>query len=255
MFVPYRDVAGAEANTFGKIVMEGNLADVQTYLAAEKLSSNDIFNMKWGRTQVPIFNMIHMLIQVIPESRSEYLAITRHLIEVCKVPVDGTDLSGTTALSHCFSTKPATDLEYAEMLTAAGGDVNHRNRYGGTVAHEIVQVYDFGNPAAVSRAGRSLQFFLSHGGNLDIKDGDKATARASLMSVARSGNFRALTAMVSDEDRRRAAIQEPHCALCGGTEDVMMCTRCKKAYYCRRERRQCQALHWPEHKKACSPPN
>jgi len=55
---------------------------------------------------------------------------------------------------------------------------------------------------------RSLQFFLSHGGNLDIEDREKATARAALMSVARSGKFPVLTAIVSDEDCRRAAIQD-----------------------------------------------
>jgi len=53
-----------------------------------------------------------------------------------------------------------------------------------------------------------LQFFLSHGGNLDIKDGDMAMATAGLTSVARSGSFRALTAMVGDEDYHRTAIQD-----------------------------------------------
>ena len=54
------------------------------------------------------------------------------------VPVNGKDMSGTTALSPCFkfSTKPTFDFEYAQILFDAGGDINDRNRYGSIVAHE-----------------------------------------------------------------------------------------------------------------------
>ncbi|KAG6901960.1 hypothetical protein C0995_006189 [Termitomyces sp. Mi166 len=91
-------------------------------------ASKELYDLRWGPTKTPIYNLLGLFMQIIPSKRSVYLEIARYLIDTAKVPVDGVDLSGTTALSHCFSTKPGFDLEYAQILYEAGGDVNNRNR-------------------------------------------------------------------------------------------------------------------------------
>jgi hypothetical protein len=81
---------------------------------------------------------------------------------------------GTTALSHCFSTKPTFDFEYAQILFDAGGNINNRNRYGVIVAHEIMLVYDpsYQIIRVVKKATISLKWFLTYRGSIDIADGD-----------------------------------------------------------------------------------
>ena len=85
-----------------------------------------------------------LLSQIVPEHRLQNFA-PRVLVSA---PVNGKDMSesGTTALSHCFTTKPTYDLEYAQILfhMDAGEDINNRNtcRYCVFVAHEIMLVYD-----------------------------------------------------------------------------------------------------------------
>lgn len=94
------------------------------YAAAVK----EVYGLRWGPTRTPIYNVLGLLCILNPPRRTEYLRIARFLIGTARVPVDAGDVSGTTALSHAFSTKPGFDLEYAGMLYDAGGDVNHRNR-------------------------------------------------------------------------------------------------------------------------------
>lgn len=51
---------------------------------------------------------------------------------------------------------------------------------------------------------------------------------------------------------RNAQVVRKVCAVCGkGTQDhekVKACARCEMVYYCGK---QCQTVHWPEHKKVC----
>ncbi len=251
---PSRDL-----DTFGNLLMRGNLDSVITnysaqvkrlmehgleFEAAHKGVASDLYGLRWGPTEVPIYNLLGLFSQIFPDHRLKYHAFAEFFIEA-KVPVDGKDLSGTTALSHCFSTKPSFDLEYAQILHNAGGDVNSRNRFGATVAHEIVMVY--GNePEVLSRATAALEWFLTHGGSVDIADGDGMAARALV------SRFPPLAAVVQKEDARRKAAGPSCCSLCGrGEEKLLSCSRCKVAKYCSPAVRACQKLDWPRHKKLC----
>jgi hypothetical protein len=88
---------------------------------------------------VPIYRD-SLLCQVFPRQRVQLLSVTRWLSTVAKVPVDGTDVSGTTALAHSISTHPAFDPEFAQFLYDAGEDLNMRNRYGATPAHDMSMI-------------------------------------------------------------------------------------------------------------------
>jgi len=56
--------------------------------------------MKCGPTRLPLFNIILMFIYLSPSSRFTYTTIAEWLIHTVEVPVDGTDLSGATAMMY-----------------------------------------------------------------------------------------------------------------------------------------------------------
>jgi hypothetical protein len=118
-----------------------------------------------------------------PSTRPSYLNMAEWLINTAKVNVDGTDLSGTTALAYSISTKPYFDTQFAEMLHAAGGNINHRNRYGETAAHDFVKVMSY-DAESRRRPVEALKWFLSHGGDLEIKCGDGMTAKYIITRLA-----------------------------------------------------------------------
>ncbi|KAF8071500.1 hypothetical protein FPV67DRAFT_876281 [Lyophyllum atratum] len=261
---PSRDL-----DDFGKVVASGNLSLVQMNflirvgdnlagtpdadgadVIAHAAAAKELYDLRWGPTKTPIYNLLGLMSIIVPSRRAIYMDIARFLIETAKVPVDGVDLSGTTALSHCFSTKPGFDFEYAQMLYDAGGDVNHRNRYGSTVAQEITQVYLFHDPSAVAKAVQSFDWFLAHGGNVDIEDGDALTVRG-IVEKLRSRVPKLKLAM-DKEYKRRADRGDRCCTFCGGEDNkLLLCGRCKKARYCRPSGRNCQKADWPRHKRQC----
>ena len=178
------DLACDLNDEYGLLLRRGKLEPLKAHFQArvEALSNNvstaahELFTRNWGPTKLPVFNIILMLITLNPSSRSSYIAITEYLISNAKVPVDGTDLSGTTALMHAISTKPYLDPAFAQMLYDVGAQINHRNRYGCTAAHEFVLVTQ-SHSQSKRRAKEALQWFLAHGGDIDIKDGDGMTPR------------------------------------------------------------------------------
>ena len=89
----------------------------------------------------------------------------------------GTDLTGTTALVYSICTKLYFNLEFAQIMLDAGGDINRRDRFGATAAHDITTIQLLWSKGAHERAGLALQWFLEHGGNLDIEDGEGMCAR------------------------------------------------------------------------------
>ena len=89
----------------------------------------------------------------------------------------GTDLSGYSALRYCISTKPYFDPEFAQLMLDAGGDINRRDRYGSAAAHDITTVQLFKDQNAHDLAGQALQWYLEHGGNLDVEDGEGMSVR------------------------------------------------------------------------------
>lgn len=256
-----------DLDSFGKLLMTGTVEEFITDYAARvavkvkagmepegamQAVANHFYSLRWGPIDTPIFNLLGLFTMIIPDLRPKYITLADFLIKA-KVPVDGRDLSGSTALSHCYSTKPGFDLEYAEMLYKAGGDVNNRNRYGTTTAHEIVQVYNRSDPSSVQRATKALEWFLSHGGNVDIADGDGISPRHICTTI--KSMVPQLFTVLEKEDAQRALKGNTCCSLCGQTpsadEKLLVCGKCKKARYCSPKLRACQKLDWPKHKKEC----
>lgn len=239
-------------DTCSKLLQNGT-SSLEALPLPQQRVANDIYAMRWGPTEVPVYNLLNLFTIIIPHKRRDYLNIARFLIDVAKVPVDAPDLSGTRALSHSFSTKPSFDLEYAQILYDAGGDVNSRDRYGGTVAFPLAQIYEMHNYQVIERSRQGLVWFLNHGGNIDIEDGDGMTMRKMCKKLSRFPATKPIMDAIAAEDRRREHICEQFCALCARTADestLAKCSRCKKVSYCSRLR-QCQRLDWPRHKKIC----
>ena len=172
---------------YGRLLANGDLNQFQAYFNSrvQSLSVNqnaaaqELYQRNWGPTKIPIYNVLLSLIYMQPPMRSKYLALADWLAKTAKVPVDGTDLSGTTALMHSISTKPYLDTDFAKLLLEAGGDINHRNRFGCTTAHDFVRCYQF-DSATQEKSSQALKLFLENRGDIDIKDGDGMSARYML---------------------------------------------------------------------------
>ena len=169
---------------YGRLFYKCHLDGVKVHFQSrvEALSNDpsaaaqELYTKKWGPTQIPVFNLLLMMIFLNPGSSSNYIRLVEYLIQTAKIPVDGTDLSGTTAMMHAISTKPYFEPSFAQLLFDAGGSINHRNRYGATAAHEIVSVRQY-DAEGKRRSCEALSWFLSHGGDIDIKDGDGMSPR------------------------------------------------------------------------------
>ncbi|KAJ7247192.1 hypothetical protein B0H12DRAFT_1211246 [Mycena haematopus] len=218
---------------------ESTTSDPSTKPEPESAAAQELYELTWGPTRVSIYGLLGLMRIISPERAADHLAVARFLINTAKVPVNGPDLSGTLALSHAISTKPAQDFEYAQLLYDAGGDVNNRNRYGDIFV--------------VMRATESLRWFLDHNGSVDIADSDGMTVRRMMMNLQRFAPGLDALVVASDRERKARAKGEGCCALCGRVTDETMkrCGRCKVAHYCDPDVRQCQKIDWPHHKKGC----
>lgn len=163
---------------YGQLVEQANLALFRSHfqsrvktLSTESAAAQELFTLKWGPTKIPVYNVILAFIFMNPPERPKYLALGEWLVKTAKVPVDGTDMSGTTALMHSISTKPYFDTSFAQLLLDAGADINHRNRFGCTAAHDSIKIYQF-DSATTKKSCDALRCFLENGGNPDIQDGD-----------------------------------------------------------------------------------
>lgn len=257
---PQRDL-----DIYGRLLFEGDVslvrADFEFRVAKYRdaaqpdptaCARRELAGLRWGPLSTPIYNVILLLTLMAPSRRPLLLEVARYLAHEARVPVDGVDMSGTTALAHAISTKPAFDPQYAEILfTAPGGDdVAHRNRYGGTAGHEMCQVYRVGD---VPRAKDALAWYLSHGGNVDVKDTDGASARKTAETLGTRAGFRELLGVVKREDARRRERRNECCTFCGREDGgkLLTCSRCKTARYCDPARRRCQKADWARHKTDC----
>ncbi|KAI0926344.1 hypothetical protein AcV5_008834 [Taiwanofungus camphoratus] len=227
-----------------------------TEAAARAAAAQELFFRRWGPTRVPIYNLILLSTLLNSSARSKHLQVARWLLDEAKVPVDGTDLLGSPALYHAISTKPTFDPEYAQLLYDAGANVNHRNRYGGTAAHEITLIWEPQNHAVVQRAAEALQWYLSHGGNIDIKENDGMTARLAVDGTHKLDiNNLPTWEVVDKEDKRRKKLGSACCTFCGRVPQagsrLLVCSRCKKVTYCPPPQ-QCQRWDWLRHRNSCN---
>jgi hypothetical protein len=222
-----------------------NYLDVRTRELDSETVMKELYEARWGPTRVSIYNIILVFLIRRPGNSAQLLELTRHLAHKIKVPVDGKDVTGATALYWGISTKPYTEPEFSQILFDAGGDVNEKNRFGGTAASEIAQADLAGD---TSRNVAMLKWYIEHGGDVDVKDNDGMNARMlvemmqkrvpQLMEVLKEG---------------RGPRKEGQCVNCGrlpgGAKIFSTCSRCKKARYCSQS---CQKVDWKTHKKTCA---
>ncbi|KAI0750144.1 hypothetical protein C8Q80DRAFT_1166378 [Daedaleopsis nitida] len=264
---PHRDL-----DAFGWAVMNGDLVELKRMYsdnqnkhycesdndeAARVAAVQQIYFKRWGPTRVPVYNLLLLSRLINEKKRPQHIEVAKWLIEDVQVPVDAKDLSGSTAMNHAISTKPSFDPEYAQLLYDAGADVNHRNRYGATPAHEITMTWELGNKAVVRRVATALKWFLDYGGNIDVLDSDGMTARQNVESTkhAMRGGARMETWKVGhDEDQRRKKLGKEICAFCGRPPRagvrLLVCSKCKGVRYCS-SGLPCQKGDWPRHKGSC----
>ncbi|KAH8824466.1 hypothetical protein DL96DRAFT_1501331 [Flagelloscypha sp. PMI_526] len=287
MMIPERDM-----DTFGLKVLKGDMAAVKADIEARSVFiclvlqaaspicteslprdaqlekvAQELHSLRYGPTSSPLFNCIGQGMTLIPHLKSSHLDIARYLLStfgpvLSKIPiVDAPDLAGTSALTYSISTKPMFELEYAQILWDAGANINARNRYGATAAHEFGLVWQFKEKAAIDQALHALEWFLSHGGNIDLPDGDGAVVRATLKRLqvhAKTDRFEAtLRKHDAERVRREKDVKEgkaQECLACGETQrKLFQCSRCRLTKYCAPPR-SCQKADWTRHKSTCKAP-
>jgi len=137
---------------------------------------------RYGPTKITVYNYLLQLTHISPHSLYTILQIVEYLALDLKVPVDKGDLSGTTILQWCISTKPYFCKEFAQVMLKAGGDINQRNRYGATAGHDIATILRV-DAESKQRTLDAMQFFVDNGGDIEMADGDGCTIRRTIESA------------------------------------------------------------------------
>ncbi|TVY24279.1 Protein translocase subunit [Lachnellula hyalina] len=141
-------------------------------------------DIHYGPTKVPLFNFLLQLTHLDPYNRLRYLETTRYLALEAKVPVDSTDLSGTTTFMYAISTKPYWDREFADIMVEAGVAINHRNRYGCVAGHDIIMASDY-SAKGKKKTVDALRYFIEKGGDVNVAEGNGITIHRMGTSVQR----------------------------------------------------------------------
>lgn len=188
LFCTSKTWQASDLDAYARLLTNGPLQEIKNDFQRRVLSSSldsaraTLAAIAYGPVKLPIYNFLLQLTVLNPCYRTLYLSTIRWLAQDAKVPVDSADLSGTTAFMWSISTKPYLELEIADILLAAGADVNHRNRYGCVAAAEICMVSDYSTQGK-DKACEALKYFLEKGGNCDIVDGDGVTPRRIAMGL------------------------------------------------------------------------
>jgi hypothetical protein len=148
------------------------------------MAISELYCLRWGPLELPIFTVILNLIYAYPGARKEYLSLTRYLANECKVPVDSVDLAGASALMHSVSTKSFFDEQFAQILLDSKAKINRQDRHGKTAAHYIADVDSTAGSAADIRSSEAMRWYIVHGGNIAIADG------AGMSVASRAFNLR-----------------------------------------------------------------
>ena len=190
-FCTHNTFGASDLDAYARLLQNAPLtiieADFKQRISITSLDSarQSLADLQYGPTKVPLFNYLLQLVYMNPSDRARYISIVRYLALEAKVPVDTTDLSGTTAFMYSISTKPYWDKDFADIMVEAGTEINKKNRYGCVAGHDIVLAQDF-SPAGKKKTCDAFKYFLDNGGNLDIADGDGITARRIAGTIART---------------------------------------------------------------------
>lgn len=215
--------------------------------AATSTVRQQLYAARWGPTRIPIYNVLLTFLVIKPTDKPHFLALTQYLTDELKVPVDGTDVTGATALYWSISTKPFAEPAFAELLFRAGGSVNAKTRFGSNAAAEIAQV-DLHGDTAPNVA--MLRWFVQHGGDVDAKDSEGMNVR-TLVEMMR----KKVPGLAGVVEKGRGARGPNVCTNCGREEGVSAgvglkaCGKCQGVRYCGVE---CQRVDWRVHKKKCN---
>ena len=250
-----------DLDVFGYHVIHGDLSYVKEDFndRVKRLGADEavaeINRLRYGATKTPIYNVLLLGSIIQPALHKKQLEVVRWLALTAGVPVDGRDVSGTTALVHSLATHPSFDPEFAEILCAAGGDINARDRYGGTCGHGSATIWNPCDRALIRKKEATLRWWLEHGGNADIHDNDGISVRSLALTSERRGMSKELIRIVREEDARREQLIGKICGFCAKEQSVdggklLACGRCKKVKYCAPPR-ACQKSDWKKHKITC----
>jgi hypothetical protein len=241
--VPSRDLT----DPLGLSIMsyaEGDLSAVQSYVEStgKDAAVKEMEAKRWGPTRIPIFNVILQFLHYTPAHQQALLDLTSYLAHDLHVAVDGTDVTGASALYWSISTKPFAEPAFASILFSAGGSVNQKSRFGSTCASEIAQV-DFSRPTAP--AVEMLAWYVQHGGDVEGKDNDGMSVKMLVDMMKK--RVPELDAVVR---KGRGEREKGTCENCGreGRKGFKVCARCKGVRYCGEV---CQRVDWKGHKGGC----
>ncbi|KAI4649646.1 hypothetical protein J4E93_003966 [Alternaria ventricosa] len=211
---------------------------------ARETFRNDLYAKRWGPTKTTVYGVLLPALHMMPNKKQELLGVVKYLANDLKVPVDGKDVVGSTALFWAISTKPYVQPEFAQILFDAGGSVNTKNRFGATPGSEIAQADIHGD---TSKNVQMLKWYVEHGGDVDSKDNDGMTIKTLVEMMGMK-----VPALAAVLKKGKGPRKEGDCTNCGrGPKDGKVfsaCGKCKKARYCSQE---CQKVDWKGHKKVC----
>jgi hypothetical protein len=254
--VPSRDLQDPVGQTL-LAVFNGQFDAVQNYAEtmiaglggnekARETVRQDWLSKRWGPTKTPIYAVLLPALHMLPKKKVELLGVVRYLANDLKVPVEGKDVLGCTALYWAISTKPYEQPEFAQILFDAGGSVNTKNRFNATSAGEIGQAEVHQD---TSKNVRMMKWYVQHGGDVEAKDTDGMNVKG-LVEMMRGK----VPGMAQAIQGGRGARKEGECTNCGRSakdgKPLSACGKCRKATYCSQE---CQKADWKAHKKACKP--
>lgn len=211
---------------------------------ARETVRQDMYAKRWGPSKTPVYSILLPALHMLPGKKEELLGIVKYLANDLKVPVDGKDVLGSTALFWAISTKPYVQPEFAQILFDAGGSVNTKNRFNATPASEIAQADLHGD---TTKNVQMMKWYIEHGGDIENKDSDGMSVKILVEMMKKK-----VPQMAEVIQNGRGERKEGNCTTCGrspkGEKTFPACAKCKKARYCSQE---CQKVDWKMHKKTC----